>query len=306
MAYVYLLTGKPGDLELARAEAEGLTDGDGVSDRLVQTDRLADRRRAAYLGEGIELLASGRDVAAAARALAEREITAEGFAVEIRRIPHRLKVNRHKAASALGWVIGGRPNLDRPSVRFLAFVTADGVWVGRKLPPFEPDWTRFVRKPCDFSSALPAQAARALCNLRVRGGESVVDPCCGSGTLLLHAAALGAQVTGYDISKKMVGSTNKNLEHFGFAPAASLGDAARVEGEFDVLLANLPYGNMSELAGTGVSELLGNLVGLAPRGVLVAGTNVAPELAAAGAEVERTLRLAKFSLPRFILAYRRT
>ena len=85
--------------------------------------------------------------------------------------------------------------------QFLAFVTTEGVWFGRKLDAGEADWRRFRTKPYDCSSALPAQAARAVCNLLVRGGERVVDPCCGSGTLLLHAAALGALVTGFDINK---------------------------------------------------------------------------------------------------------
>jgi len=141
--------------------------------------------------------------------------------------------------------------------------------------------------------------------LFVRGGESVVDPCCGSGTLLIHAAALGARVTGFDINKKMVGSTNKNLTHFGFEPCASVADAAEVAGSYDLALANIPYGNMSAASAEQVRRMLANIVQLAPRGVIIAADDASGEIQAAGGRITQHIRLYKFSMTRHIFVYGR-
>lgn len=306
MSYVYVLAGDERERELAFAEALALTGGRRCGARLVEAHRCIDPGRTGYVGSGIELLASGKDLDEVCRKTAEMKIASDGFAVEVVRVPRGLKVRRHETASALGWVIQGRPNLDHPKERFLAIATPEGMWFGRRLDATEPDWRRLVRKPHGFSSALPSQAARAICNLAIRGGERVVDPCCGSGTLLIHAAALGAHVAGFDINKKMVGTTNLNLKHFGLEPAARLGDAAEISGDYDLALANLPYGHMSPVTDERAGQMVTNIVKLAPRGVIISIRDVSGEVRAGGARVEQLIRLPKQALTRLIFVYRRS
>jgi len=305
VTYVYLLAGGDRERELALAEALALTGGRRCAEKLVEAECGADPSKTGYLAAGMELLAHGKDLASACRALSERDVASDGFAIDVRRVPRGLKIRRREIAGALAAVLHGRPNLSRPSERFLAVATADGVWFGRALVAAEPDWHRLARKPHDCSSALPAQAARAVCNLVVRGGERVVDPCCGSGTLLLHAAALGADVTGHDLNPKMVGATNKNLEHFGLRPGASVADAAKVAGDYDVLLTNLPYGRMSATPSEKVRRIVANLPRLAPRGAVVTAEDVSADLRAAGARVRLRVSFPKFSFTRLIFVYER-
>ena len=300
-----MLSGDEHEHELALAEALALSGGKPCAGKLVRAERPIDIARAGYVLCGIELLASGADIAETCEKLRDTGLASDGFAIEVRRIPRGLKLHRREIANALALAVDGRPNLDDPLERFLTFVTADGLWFGRTLEAGEPDWRRLAHKPHDFSSALPAQAARAICNLFVRGGERVVDPCCGSGTLLIQAASLGANVTGYDISKKMMWATNKNLAHFGFAPAASVGDAAEVEGEFDVLLANVPYGRMAPTSAEKLARMVTNIAKLAPQGAIVAVCDLSEAIQASGGVVREVLRLAKFSVTRRIFIYER-
>jgi len=305
MKYVYMLSGDERERDMALAEARALADARPCSAKLVEAERRIDIGRAAYALCGLELIASGPDLDAACRELADTKLASDDFAIEVRRIPRKLKIGHREVANALALVIDGRPNLDHPAESFLALVTADGVWFGRKLPAAEPGWRRFVRKPYDCSSALPAHMARAVCNLVVRGGERVVDPCCGSGSLLLHAAELGADVTGFDISKAMVGSTNKNLEHYGYAGQASLGDATQIRGSYDVVLTNLPYGIMSPVTESTLRKLVHNIVRLAPRGVLIAARDTSADIREGGAVPDQVIRLPKFSMTRFVVTYER-
>ncbi len=305
MSYVYLLAGDEHEHELALAEAVALAGAVPRGDKLVEADSEIDIARTGYVACGIELLANGTDAEGAAAVLRTRDLASDEFGIEVRRIPRGLRVHRREIATALADAIAGGPNLDEPKERFLAFVTGEGVWFGRALERGEPEWQRFAEKLHDCSSALPSQAARAICNLFVRGGERVVDPCCGSGTLLIHAASLGAHVTGFDINQKMMWATNKNLAHFGFGPAATVGDAALVAGAFDVLLANVPYGKMSATSDEAVAGMVSNMVRLAPRGAIIATEDLSGIIEAAGGTVREVLRLVKFSVTRRIFVYER-
>ncbi len=305
MSYIYALAGDEHDHELALVEAEALTGGRACSGRFVAADRRVAISRSGYLAAGIDLLAHGRNAAEVRDQLRVLGVASEDFAIAVRKFPRALPVSHRAVATELGLGIEGYPDLEHPRERFLALVDAEGLWFGRELPAGEPEWRAFDHKPHPFSSALGAQTARAVANLFVRGGEAVVDPCCGSGSLLIHAAALGARVFGSDINPKMVGSTRKNLEHFGFSGTITQQDAAEARGQYDILLTNVPYDRMSAIAERELAALVSNVVSLAPRGAVVAAHDLTGAIEKGGATVERVIRKSKFSMTRQIFLYRR-
>jgi tRNA G10 N-methylase Trm11 len=304
MTAVYLLYGGVDERELALAEADALAGALPCAERLVESDQTIDLARAAYLSRGVELIVRADCLEEAADRLGELKLEADGFAIEVIRVPRSLAVSRREVAHGLGWVIGGRPDLEAPTRRFLAIATEDGVWFGHDLGSPEPAWQRFVKKPYDFSSSLPSQMARAVCNLVVRPGDRIVDPCCGTGSFLLHAASMGADVTGFDINPKMVGATNKNSEHFGFAARAKRADATKLEGYYDCALANLPYGNMTATTEAKTAAMVAAVVSRAPRGVIISDRDLRGEVRQAGATIERTVRVRKRSMTRWIMEFR--
>ncbi|MFO7900469.1 MAG: methyltransferase domain-containing protein [Planctomycetota bacterium] len=304
-SFVYLLAGDERSRDLALAEARAVCGAERIADRLVRGGRRARIERTGYLAGGIEVLAEAPDVESACEQVDRLGVRADDFRIDVERLPRRLKVSRRETANAFALAIDGRPNLDDPAERFTAYVTPDRVWFGRTLNAPGPNWKRFLDKLHECSCALPGRAARAVCNLVVRGGERVVDPCCGSGTLLLNAADLGASVTGFDVNKKMVGATNANLLYFGFAATAAQADAAEVTGDYDLVVTNLPYGKMSAVTPAEEARLVRNIVTLAPHGVLVTTSDIAPALTAAGAEVEQVIPLSKFTMTRGNYVYRR-
>lgn len=66
------------------------------------------------------------------------------------------------------------------------------------------------------SGIIPTKLARIMINLSgVAQDEALLDPFCGSGTIIQEAIVLGIKkVTGADISSKAVGDTEKNLDWF--------------------------------------------------------------------------------------------
>jgi len=104
-------------------------------------------------------------------------------------------------------------------------------------------------RPFSAPIAMHPKFARAMTNLaRVKKGQKVLDPFCGTGGVLIEAGLVGAKVFGVDIQPKIVAGCKRNLEHFGI-PSASVkaGDALKAKGKFDAVVTELPFGKSTRL-----------------------------------------------------------
>ncbi|PID33290.1 hypothetical protein CR969_01555 [Candidatus Saccharibacteria bacterium] len=65
-----------------------------------------------------------------------------------------------------------------------------------------------------FVGMLPPKLAQIMINLATKGDDSglILDPFCGTGTVLQEALLIGLDVTGSDLSQKMVDYTAANLD----------------------------------------------------------------------------------------------
>ncbi len=90
------------------------------------------------------------------------------------------------------------------------------VYVTRAIQPIEEMTERDYGRPQPdgFNGMLPPKLARMMVNLTMPEKDSVLlDPFCGSGTLLGEAISLGLKkVIGSDLSRKAVEDTAKNLD----------------------------------------------------------------------------------------------
>jgi tRNA G10 N-methylase Trm11 len=76
----------------------------------------------------------------------------------------------------------------------------------------------FKSRPFTFGAALdPALAAVALNVLEVGADDVVLDPCTGTGTLLVGAVERGATTIGLDQNLKFAFGCRANLDHLGLA-----------------------------------------------------------------------------------------
>ena len=77
---------------------------------------------------------------------------------------------------------------------------------------------KFKSRPLNFAAALdPSLAAVALNILDVGPDDVLLDPCCGTGTILLGALERGAKTVGCDQSFKFSCGSRANLDYLGFA-----------------------------------------------------------------------------------------
>ena len=91
-------------------------------------------------------------------------------------------------------------------------------------------------------------AAMAFCGMP-KSEDLILDPTCGSGTLLLEAGGYApeARLIGRDIDTEAVGIAKRNLSHLAETSRVeiSAGDSRKLDilgGEVNLVLANLPFG----------------------------------------------------------------
>lgn len=109
------------------------------------------------------------------------------------------------------------------------------IWLGvsEAVQPFKELSARDYGRPArdDRSGMLPPKVAQIMLNLSAAGEhDAILDPFCGSGTVLTEAMAMGFKnLYGSDISKKAIADTRRNLEwtaqRYGSTAAVKLTEA---------------------------------------------------------------------------------
>lgn len=144
--------------------------------------------------------------------------------------------------------IRGKVDLDHPAVEYVVLITADGHHLTRRIAAtaragFEA--RRPSSRPFFHPTALHPRFARALVNLTAcPPGGTILDPFCGTGSLLVEAALCGFQARGLDASGEMIAGASEILDAYGVAAELRIGDVALLgeAGAVDAIVTDPPYG----------------------------------------------------------------
>lgn len=145
-------------------------------------------------------------------------------------------------------------NLEDPDIKISIFADGD-IYLCREMASV--DRKIFERRkphyrPFSSPISLHPRIAAALVNLaRVVAGESLLDPFCGTGGILIEAGLMGAKVVGVDIKDNIVSGCRRNLEHCGIDDAILYsGDSTEMDmGPVDAIVTDLPYGRSTYTGG---------------------------------------------------------
>lgn len=126
------------------------------------------------------------------------------------------------------------------------FCIDESFYVGLEMTNFAMVPQRNKRR-IEREGSLPTTIASAMAFLAdLSPGESVLDPVCGSGSLLVeaHGCCSGVDLIGIDIDRDAIKAAKLNMSYI-HGCKLNKGDATRIElpdGSCDVFLANLPFG----------------------------------------------------------------
>ncbi|ERH12882.1 MAG: putative RNA methylase family UPF0020 [halophilic archaeon J07HB67] len=288
------------EAETAATGVRVVAPGVGVARRL-DDSRL---RRLAYTRAASRLLGrTDATVGSACELLATAVDGVDGdrtVAVHARDVRSSAGVDTERAERLLGRVLveAGYPvDLDDPDRELRALFTGDRCLLGWLVAESVRDFG--TRAPTDRPFFQPGSMvsldARAYANLAgAAPGQTILDPMCGTGGLLIEAGVAGSQVIGVDAQWKMVRGSRENLAAYlddGFRVAR--GDGTRLPVPTDAVdgvVFDAPYGRQSKIANHTLDDLvegtLREAARVAPRCVLIADRDWSETAATAGWQVD--------------------
>lgn len=143
-----------------------------------------------------------------------------------------------------------RVSLDKPSVIIYLIFTDEENFFGfsnNMEMPYRP------KKAVKHHHELDWKLTRAMINLaRIKEGQTVCDPFCGTGSTLLEAGSMGINAVGIDFDKRMCQISEENLRANGFEPRVlneNYDYMLQIKDEIDGIVTDLPYGTASKVSG---------------------------------------------------------
>jgi hypothetical protein len=310
VSFFFDLAGEEHELELAALELWALAGAEGAARIGIGPDG-ADIARSAYVSLCARELAVADSPDKLLDKIAGLHLEADRFRIEVVRRPARGST-RTDLIVAVADILPGNPDLDRPLVRYVIH-SCGNVWrFGEVVSRSSRSYLQYEHMPHNLSHALPVRFARALVNIAAAPGDTLIDPCCGSGTCIISALAVGIEASGGDILEGSVDITAKNLAHFGMQPRLWVGDARRLgriddptpcadaSGNYDAAIVDFPYGLTSHPDPHLQREVLAALRTATERVVIVTGAPAEEDLAASGFMPVRCAKVPKNALVRHV------
>lgn len=298
--YLYLTIRSEPEKHLIAAECTAISGTTPNEYGIALTETEADVSRAAYIKTCMKVIVCVSDLTELYAHLEKIGLNSDGFRVSLAKFPRRLPANSQDVMHQIGARIGGTPDLSNPKTTFLVVMTAEKIWLGEVLSESDGSWNEHSQKAQLYSSALPTRLARAMVNLVAAPGDKIIDPCCGSGTILVEAFSIGIKALGCDINPKLPIMSVENLKHFGMDGMVLIADARNMAGNFDAAVTDLPYGRNCPMDEQLCHDILQNIRNLAPKAAVVTGEDISKLLTQMKYDVKKVIPIPKTSLTRYV------
>lgn len=193
---------------------------------------------------------------------------------------------RREVERTVGMQLSGVVDLVQPDILY-GVVYVSGKWLFGKLQEGEAVWLLHQKRPEEYSTALSTKHARAIVNIAVPSieGVSVIDPCCGIGTVLVEACSMGIQITGRDKNWFVTSGSRKNLAHFGYSCEVVLGAIEEVTDHYDTAIIDMPYNVFTHSSETDKQSIIESARKLADRVVFISSEAIQSHISQAGFKI---------------------
>jgi len=154
-------------------------------------------------------------------------------------------------------------NLTNPNIEVRAVVTEDIAYLGIKKAGLDTSHFQQRRghlRPFLLPITLHPKIARAMVNLsQVKKQQTLLDPFCGTGGILLEAGLIGTHIIGSDVEQKMIDGSQKNLEFYHLKNfqlyCTDIGDISRYVSSVDAIATDFPYARATTTKGEQLTKL---------------------------------------------------
>lgn len=241
--------------------------------------------RSAFIKKRLDILTSSEVYETLLANITAKHIHIEGFKIEYL-VLHNDSTGyeeRLQKIRDIGHCITGEAQYKNPTITYgLCYV--DDSWYFGTIKKNSFNWHKHKQKPLAFSNSLDMSIAKSLLNIANRGdlNLSLLDICCGVGTVLLEGAFAGYNITGCDINEKIVGYAHKNLAHFKYDVPILNMDIKQVTNHYDAGIIDLPYNLFTKVSDDTNAHIINAAAQTTNQLVIVSTTDISEIIEGAG------------------------
>ncbi len=287
-SYLYQFNYPPAHKELWKLETKYL-----FNERLMAKELITDKDIpidcSVFIKAKIKIVAFHQDIEKALEILKDKNVECESFKViYLKNENTHVEYNKTlEVCNLVSKCIKGRIMMKEPDT-MIAVTRINNQWYIGYYQHGVPNWKNFANKPYTFSNALDLRLARTVINIACKNNPNitVVDPCCGMGTVVLEGLALGMNIRGYDISREISYKGRLNVEYFGFEPTLIKKSAiADIKEYYDVAIIDIPYNLYAPITYEEQCDILVQARRICKRFILISYDDMSKELVDAGFEI---------------------
>lgn len=300
--YLYVYNYSPNEKELCEMEFNQIFH-EKMKSKYYLTNKNFDYQRSVFIKGKLHILYMNTDFKNIVKDIEKNQLVYYGFKViylknDITHVDYDESLQKCKD---IAFPITGSVDMKNPKV-VIAITKINNDWI---VGEYESDmiWSLRYEKPYSYSHSLNIRDARTLVNIAVGNHKnmSIVDPCCGIGTVVLEALSMGLDIRGYDINRYVSYQARLNLEHFGYDPLLiEKKDIHDLQLHFDIAIMDIPYGVYSPFTYQEQVSLLKESYRIAHRLVLVSHIPMNKELEMIGYQVKDRCSIQKGNFIRYI------
>ncbi len=205
------------------------------------------------------------------------------------------------SVTILGEAIDGETNMHTPSI-LLGAAKINGIWIFGEYRRNDNKWMEHNSKPHTNSHSISLILARALVNIALGGDRtgSLVDPCCGVGTVVIEALSMGIDIKAYEINRGIAEKARLNLAFFGFPDIITVGDMHGITEYFDAAIVDIPYGLFTPVTREGQIEIIKTARRISGRAVILTCEDMDEAITEEGFEIVDGCRIDKGNFRRYV------
>ena len=272
--YIYTFNYENREGDLCQLEARYIFDTE-VKNKLLFTDIKIDPSISAFIRKRLEIISFSDDYEELLRKIKKENITVEGFKVEYLVFEGDTTeyANRLQKLRDIGYSIEGMHEYYTPTTTY-GLCLCDGIWYFGELVKNNFDWDK--QKPHSFSNSIGINSAKALVNMASKANPktTLLDACCGMGTIMLEACFAGFTIEGCDINEKAASNTQANLAHFNYTANVYHSDIKDLNHRYDTAIIDLPYNLFTSATDSDIEHIIEATAEITDRLVIVSTSNI--------------------------------
>jgi len=274
--YLYSFTYDNTETELSKLETRSIFNAEETN-KLIFSDVKIEPSSSAFIKNRLEIILSSENYLSLIEAIKKEHIHVEDFKVEYLvmkgdTIEYSRRLEKLKD---IGYSIEGNPDYYHPVITY-ALGNYKGIWLFGILNKDKFDWQKHQKKPFSYSNSININTAKALVNIAGNGKKekTLLDACCGAGTIMLEACFAEKNIEGCDINWKLCKAARNNLAHFNYSAEIFRSDIKDISKRYDAAIVDLPYNLLSVATDKDIIHIVESTSAITDRLVIVSISDI--------------------------------